>query len=248
MSAELIFEIGCEELPASFIVPALEVLAEGWKAEAARLRIAHGEVRTCGTPRRLALLVRGVATRAEDVEERGEGPAISSAFDAEGRPTKAAEGFARKWNLTVDQLGRENGRLVAVRQVSGRPTLELLPDMLAGLVAETAKNRKTMRWMCALFGGEVVRVRFADVTAGGVSFGHRFLSPGEVRLDTVDGYVDRMREVKVLADVAERRARVVAEIDRVAAEAGVRRVVDEELVDTITAVLAKADQAGVLGE
>ena len=258
MSAELIFEIGCEELPASFIVPALQVLADGWKAEAARLRLAHGEVRTCGTPRRLALLVKGVAIRAEDVEERGEGPALSSAFDADGRPTKAAEGLARKWSLTVDQLGQENGRLVAVRQVAGRPALELLPDLLSGLVAETARNRKTMRWghgtagyprpvrwLCALFGGEVVRAKFANVTAGGVSYGHRFLAPGEVRLDSVDGYVDRLREAKVLADVAERRARVVAEIDRVAAEAGGRRVVDDELVDTITGLVEWP--SGVLG-
>ena len=146
MSADLIFEIGCEELPASFIGPALELIASGWTGEAARLRISHGEVRTLGTPRRLALLVRDVAARAEDVEERGEGPALSSAFDAEGRPTKAAEGFARKWGLTVDQLGRENGRLVASRTVAGRDTIALLPELLSQLIVEAARNRKTMRW------------------------------------------------------------------------------------------------------
>jgi len=258
MSADLIFEIGCEELPASFIGPALELLAAGWTSEAARLRIGHGEVRTLGTPRRLALLVKGVATRAEDVEERGEGPALSSAFDGEGRPTKAAEGFARKWGLSVEQLGRENGRLVASRTVAGRDTLELLPELLSQLIVESARNRKAMRWgagsvtyprpvqwLCALLGGAVVPVRFGVLEAGGVTYGHRFLAPAALTPRGVDTYVDQLREAFVLADIAERRARVVAEIDRVAAEAGGRRVVDDELVDTITGLVEWP--SGVLG-
>lgn len=258
MASDLIFELGCEELPASYQQPALGVLRETWKAEAQRLRIAHGEVQAHATPRRLALLVKGVAARAEDIEERGEGPGLSAAFDAEGKPTRAAEGFAKKWGVTVAELGRANGRLVAVRQVAGQPTFGLLPELLARLVVEAAKNRKTMRWghetvafprpirwMCAVFGGEVVPVRFGDVTAGGVSFGHRFLAPAAIRLTSVDEYLPKMRDAKVLADVGERRAKVVSEIDRVATEAGGRRVVDEELVDTITGLVEWP--SGVLG-
>lgn len=258
MASDLIFELGCEELPASFISPAIAVFAEAWKSEAARLRISHGALRTYGTPRRLTLLVSDVADRAEDLDERGEGPALSSAFDAEGKPTKAAEGFAKKWGLTIEQLGRENGRLVATRRVAGQPTFGLLPDLLARLIDESAKNRKTMRWghetvsfprpvrwICALFGGEIVPVKFGDVVAGGVSYGHRFLAPGAIRLSTVDRYVNQMRDARVLADVAERRAKVVAEIDRVAQESGGRRVVDDELVDTITGLVEWP--SGVLG-
>jgi glycyl-tRNA synthetase beta chain len=96
--------------------------------------------------RRLALLVDGVADRAEDVEDQGEGPALASAFDAGGMPTKAAEGFARKWGLTVDQLGRKDGRLVASRKVAGQATFALLSDLLHKLILEAARNRKTMRW------------------------------------------------------------------------------------------------------
>ncbi len=258
MASDLVFELGCEELPASFIVPALDVMAQAWTAEAARLRVAHGPVQTHGTPRRLALLVKQVAERAEDLDERGEGPAISSAFDADGKPTKAAEGFAKKWGLTVAELQQENGRLVASRKVAGQPTFGLLSDLLAKLIVEAAKNRKTMRWgqetvafprpvrwIGAVFGGEVVPVTFGDVTSGGISFGHRFLSPAPIRLNTVDEYVPAMRAANVLVDVAERRSRVVAEIDRVAAEAGGRRVVDDELVDTITGLVEWP--SGVLG-
>ena len=258
MSSELIFELGCEELPAGFIAPALAVLEESFKAEAARLRIAHGAVRTHGTPRRLALLVDGVAGRAEDVEEHGEGPALSSAFDSEGKPTKAAEGFARKWGVTVEQLGRKDGRLVASRKIAGQPTFALLSDVLGKLIVEAAKNRKTMRWgtekvvfprpirwIAALFGGEVVPLAFGDVTSGGVTYGHRFLAPEAIRLTTTGAYVERLREAKVLVDLAERRAKVIAEIDRVAAEAGGRRVEDDELVDTITGLVEWP--SGVLG-
>ena len=258
MASDLIFELGCEELPTSFIVPALGILSETWKAEAARLRLGHGEVQAHGTPRRLALLVKGVAARAQDVEERGEGPALTSAFDAEGRPTKAAEGFAKKWGVAVGDLGQENGRLVARRKVAGQPTFGLLPELFVKLIEKAAENRKTMRWgeetvafprpirwLFAVYGGEVVPVKFGDVESSGVSFGHRFLAPGEIRLTKADDYVSRLREAKVLVDVAERRAQVIAEIDRVAAEAGGRRVNDPELVDTITGLVEWP--SGVLG-
>jgi glycyl-tRNA synthetase beta chain len=262
MSHDLIFEIGTEELPASFIGPATQVLAEAWKKEAAALRISFGDVETHGTPRRVALLVKGIAEKAEDFEERGEGPAVSQAFDAEGKPTKAAEGFAKKWGTTADQLQRaqtpQGERLVAFRKTAGQPTIKVLPDLLGKLIPELAKNKKSMRWgteeasfprpvrwIGAVFGGEVLPVKFADVQASGNTFGHRFLAPQAIRLTSCDEYLPKLREAKVLAAIPERRQRVVEEIDRVAKEAGGRRVVDEELVDTIAGLVEWP--SGVLG-
>ncbi len=258
MPSELIFELGCEELPASFIVPALRALESAWREEAKRLRIRHGEAQAHGTPRRLALLVEDVADRAEDVEERGEGPALQSAFDAEGRPTKAAEGFARKWGVAIAELERENGRLVARRKVAGQPTFGLLPDLFQRLIQKASENRKLMRWgnesvgfprpvrwIVAVFGGEVVPVEFGDVAATGLSRGHRFLSPGPVQFGGIADYLPKLREAKVLGSVAERRERIVAEIDRLAAEAGGRRVEDPELVDTLCGLVEWP--TGVLG-
>lgn len=256
--ADLIFEIGTEELPASFIGPATTLLVEAFKASATAARLTFGAVEAHGTPRRLALLVRDLSEKAPDFEERGEGPGISAAFDAEGKPTKAAEGFAKKFGLTVDQLDRSTGRLVAVRTVPGQTARALLPDMLAKLIPEIAKNKKTMRWgneevmflrpvrwLCAVFGGEVVPVKFGDVTGQGVTYGHRFLAPQSITLQKCDEYLPKLLEAKVIADVSARRAKVIEEIDRVAASVGGRRVKDEELVDTITGLVEWP--SGVLG-
>jgi glycyl-tRNA synthetase beta chain len=179
---------------------------------------------------------------------------------ADGKPTKAAEGFAKKFGLSVDQLGRtpDGGKLLAVRQQVGQPAMKLLPELLSKLIPEIAKNKKSMRWgnhtetfprpvrwLLAVYGGEVLPVKFADVQAAGVTYGHRFLAPGELRLTKCDEYVPKLLDAKVIVTVPERRARVVAEIDRVAKEAGGRRVVDDELVDTITGLVEWP--SGVLG-
>lgn len=262
MASDLIFEIGAEELPASFIVPALESLASQWTEAAKAARIGFASVETHGTPRRLALLVRGVDEKAPDLEERAEGPWVSVAFDAEGHPTKAAEGFAKKFGLLVEQLDRAPGaqgeRLIATRKLTGERTLKVLPALLAKLIreipfkkpkmrwaAETETFPRPVRWICAVFGGEVVPVKFAELAGAGSTYGHRFLAPGPIALTRIDEYLPKLREAKVLAAIPERRVRVVAEIDRVAAEAGGRRVVDEELVDTITGLVEWP--SGVLG-
>lgn len=257
MANDLVFEIGTEELPASFVPPALQSLQEQWTKAAQTARLAFGAVQTHGTPRRLALLVKDVAARASDFEERLEGPAVSVAFDAEGKPTKAAEGFAKKAGIPVEQLGRENGKLVATKKSEGKPAVALLTELLPGLITgipfrksmrwgnETVTFARPVRWIGAVYGGEVVSFRFGDVQSGGVSYGHRFLSPAAIRLTTVDAYGPALREAKVLVDWAERKARVLSEIDRVAAEAGGRRVEDDELFETITGLVEWP--SGVLG-
>lgn len=261
MPADLIFEIGTEELPASFVEPTLQVLAESWRQHAGNVRLGFGAVETHGTPRRLALLVREVAETAEDVEQRAEGPAVAVAFDANGKPTRAAEGFARKFGLEVDQLQRvttpQGERLLAVRQEKGQPALGLLPELLTKLIAgiparksmrwgnEDVTFPRPVRWICAVYGGEVVPVRYGDVISAGVTFGHRFLSPAPMRLTSCDEYVPRLREAKVLVSIPERREKVIEEIDRQAAAIDGRRVEDPELVDTITQLVEWP--SGVLG-
>jgi len=253
MTGDLVFEIGTEELPASSVVPAAEALRTQWQSLAQEARIAFGTVATHGTPRRLALLVQGVADRASDVEERGEGPWLSVAFDAAGKPTRAAEAFAKKFGLEVSQLGREKTpkgeRLVAARTLQGGRSMDLLPGLLARLIAavpfrksmrwgsEDVTFARPVRWILSVYDGEVVPVKFGDAPCGGVTYGHRFLSPGAVEVRKCSEYLEKLRAAKVLADTAERRARVVAEIDRVAAELGGRRVADDELVDTITGLV-----------
>lgn len=258
--SDLVFEIGTEELPAGAIPSACEALRAKFVEAAKTLRLEHGDVATHGSPRRLALLVKGLAERAQDIEERLEGPAVSVAFK-DGVPTKAAEGFAKKAGVPVEQLERamtpQGERLVAQRRVEGQPTRALLSELLASLIgqipfrksmrwgAESVTFVRPVRWIGAVYAGEPVPVTFGDVQSGAVTYGHRFLAPQAIALTTCDAYVPALRDASVLVVWDERRERVVAEIDRVAAEAGGRRVDDPELVETITGLVEWP--SGVLG-
>lgn len=246
--ADLVFEIGTEELPASAIPTACEALQKKFIEEAATLRLSHGRVEALGSPRRLALLVRDLADRATDIEERLEGPPVSAGFK-DGQPTKAAEGFAKKAGVSVDSLDVSGERLIAHRHVKGQPTEEILSTLLPALMHQIPFRKsmrwgeeaisfvRPVRWLGAVFAGKVVPFGFGDVQSGSVTYGHRFLSPGAFELTTCDAYVPALREAKVLVSWEERRAKVIAEIDRAAAEAGGRRVEDAELVETITGLV-----------
>lgn len=249
---DLVFEIGTEELPASAIRPAAEALGERFREFAEAQRLSFGAIETHGSPRRLALLVRGLAAKADDVDELLEGPATSVAFK-DGVPTKAAEGFARKAGVAVERLERmqtaQGERLVARRHVEGEATAVLLQTALPAFIgaipfrksmrwgAESATFARPVRWLGAVYGREVVSFSWADVQSGGVTYGHRFLAPGAIALTDCDAYVPALRDAKVLVRWDERRERVIAAIDQAAEEAGGRRVEDDELVDTITGLV-----------
>src|SRR5689334_16981667 len=180
MHHDLLFEIGVEELPSSFVKGALLALPELATKRLKELRLGHGPIRAYGTPRRLALVVEGLTDRQSDVSEELTGPPATAAFDAQGKPTKAAEAFAKKLGCTVGELRQvetpKGKYLAGTRRLSGEPTAALLGPMLAQLIGEIP-FRKSMRWgagettfgrpihwLLAIYGGEVVRVSFAGVT------------------------------------------------------------------------------------
>jgi len=190
--ADLLFEIGVEELPASYVPPALEQLERDARTGLKELRLAHGEVRTYGTPRRLALVVGGLAARQSDREAEVLGPAARAAWDAAGQPTRALLGFCQGKGVNVSDVRRvqtPKGEYVAVtvRDI-GRPALEVLPgwlaDLAAGLafpktmrwLADETRFARPVRWLVALLGHEVVPVRAFGLEAGRASRGHRFLA------------------------------------------------------------------------
>ncbi|HEY1695390.1 MAG TPA: glycine--tRNA ligase subunit beta [Polyangiaceae bacterium] len=236
-SLPLLLEIGVEELPSSFVDAALAALPRIVAEELARVRLPHGEVRALGTPRRLAVVVKDVATRQLDLDEEVIGPPESVAFK-DGKPTKAGEAFAAKLGTTVDKLAvvekqaagkQKAGRYVVGRRVeAGRPATELLPGALAATIT-AIPFRKSMRWaeldatfgrpvqwLVALLGEEVVPVTFAGVHAGRASRGHRFLAPAAFDVTSPASYVGELRERHVLVD---REERVKTMMDRVAAAA-----------------------------
>lgn len=252
MSRTLLLEIGVEELPSSFVDAALAALPEIAAAKLAALRLAHGEIRALGTPRRLALLVPSVAERQPDLDEEVTGPPETAAFK-DGKPTRAAEAFAEKIGVSVDALsiadkpasGRQKaGRyVIGRRKEAGRDARELLGRALTEICAQIP-FRKSMRWgsgeatfgrpvqwLVALFGDDVVDTTFADVRSGRTTRGHRFLSPDAFDVATADGYLTAMRERHVLVDRDERARVMLERVEAAASAAGGTHDPEPYLVD-----------------
>ena len=148
LPADLLLEIGCEELPASFVHGALKAMPDLVRSTLANLRLSHGAVHVYGTPRRLALMVNQLQTEQDDLEEEVTGPPVKAAFK-DGQPTRAAEAFAKKLGCSVDALERidtpKGEYLRGARKEQGRPAKELLPDALVALAGKIP-FRKSMRW------------------------------------------------------------------------------------------------------
>ena len=247
MSRVLLVEIGCEELPAGYVPPALEQLERGARTMLADLRLAHGDVATYGTPRRLALEVRDVAERQPDMNEEAVGPAVKVAFDADGKPTKALLGFCGGKGVdvsTVRRVATPRGEYVAVTvHRAGQNAADVLPAALATLAQrvtfpksmrwldDDTRYGRPVRWLVALLGAEVLRVRAFGLEAGKESRGHRFLAPAAVDVAKPDAYLATLEKQFVLADPVERMRRVLHGLEALAHQAGGRVVPDTELIE-----------------
>src|SRR5689334_17064512 len=211
-ASDLLLEIGVEELPSSFVEAALRALPDLATKRLAELRLRHGAVRALGTPRRLALLVSGVAERQADLEEEVTGPPVKAAFK-DGAPTKAAEAFAAKLGCSVADLRRvetpKGEYLVGTRREAGQAAVSLLPAALAH-VATSIPFRKSMRWgagdvafgrpiqwIVALLGEHVIDLEIAGIKSHRASRGHRFLGAAAVQIPSAGSYLDTLRAAHV---------------------------------------------------
>ncbi len=252
---DLVFEIGTEELPASFQRPALEWMAAeinkllddnrlNGEGEGQRASIA-----TYATPRRLALIVTAIAASAPDLRKKLSGPPVKQAKQ-DGKWTKAAEGFARKAGVAVENLRIEGDRVVVEQHVRGQSAAEALPAMLEQIIRgipfrksmrwdalETDAFARPVHWIAATLDGKPVPVKFADVVSAPKTRGHRFAAPQEFPLPAAKDYVAALRKAHVLADWAERSKRISEEVTRAAAEAGGVPRPDPELLETVTGLV-----------
>ena len=252
--SELLFEIGTEEIPAGYIQPALDVLA----AEAAKklqgLELAFESIRSFGTPRRLALAITGLQSRQADRRQEHIGPSKKAGFDASGKLTRAAEGFARSRGLAPEQLqvvATPKGEyLMAMEDVKGQDTAVLLPALLEALIRELVFPKsmrwagtsltfaRPIQWLLALYNGAVVPMTVEGLTSGRTTRGHRFMAPAEVEVAGIESYLAALAERFVIVDPAARRAKVAAEVRRAVSEgagaAGAQPVLHEGLLDTVT--------------
>ncbi|HMM20217.1 MAG TPA: glycine--tRNA ligase subunit beta [Selenomonadales bacterium] len=245
MVKDILLEIGTEEIPAKFMPGALAQLAEVAGTKFDERRIAYGEIQTFGTPRRLTLILRGVAGRQADRRSENKGPSLKVAFDEAGAPTKASLGFARGQGVDVDQLIQKDGYVYAIVEEAGQPVARLLPELLPEIIQALSfpksmrwgsldiRFARPIRWLVALFGGKVVPFTVGDVAAGNTSVGHRFLSKGPVKIDSLDDYFVKMTENHIMVDQNLRRQVIREQVEKLAVQQGGSAVIDEELLEEV---------------
>ncbi|NLO06059.1 MAG: glycine--tRNA ligase subunit beta [candidate division WS1 bacterium] len=248
-TADLLFETGVEEIPAPAVLPALEQLQRLVADGLSGARLAHGEIRTFGTPRRLTVLVEGVQLRQEDLEQEVKGPPAAAAFDGEGNPTKAAQGFAQGKGLSVDDLQvRETDKgayVFATVNGVGRDAIEVLPEILAGAVSSLGfpktmrwgssdfRFARPIRWLLALLGPNVVKLEVAGLQSDRLTWGHRFLSESPISIADPSEYLAKLEDAFVIADHARRLELIEEEATRAAQEAGGSVRLDPDLVEEV---------------
>ncbi len=247
MGSEFLLEIGTEEIPAGFIPPVLEEMAAVFRKKLAQERIEVGEIVTWGTPRRLAMLARDMAETQAEVTQEVVGPPKAVAYDADGKPTPALAGFAKAQGVAVEELSEvetPRGVYLAVRRhTSGRPTAERLKEVLSELILGLSFPKsmrwgslkdtfaRPIHWILARFAGQVVSFPVADVVSGGVTYGHRFLAPEPLEITDAASYLPSLKAAHVIADIAERRSLLTAELNKAAAQVGGEVVPNPGLVE-----------------
>ena len=248
---DFLFELGVEEMPSAPLYNAVKQLKTLISKGLDDAGLAHGDVRIISSPRRLAALVLDVAEATEEIHSVLRGPSAKIAFDAEGNPTKAAEGFARKNGMTAAELVRREDAdgteyVFAEQNTPSEPAVPILTRVCEDLIpaiqwpnyrsqrwgSEHATFVRPVRWICCLFGEEVVPVSFADVKSGSTTRGHRVLSPGEHVVSSAASYEQVLEAAHVLS--AERREKVIrAGIARVEDEFGVRVDTPTKIFDEV---------------
>lgn len=253
---ELLFEIGTEEIPAGYLPPALEQLQRMAADALTEHRIGFDTLEAFGTPRRITLSVKGIATLQETEETEVVGPPKRIAYDENGEPTKAAIGFAKTQGVELADLRiveTPRGEYVAAsKQEEGLPTREVLKTLLPEWIerlrfpktmrwfSEEESNRKRfarpIRWLVALLGEEVVDCNYGPLVAGRVTFGHRSLSPEPITLASAssEAYVSQLRNANVIVEPGERRDTIASQVTGILETAGCLPRLDAELLDTVT--------------
>lgn len=250
----VLFEIGTEELPAGFLKPVLEQLKNNFIKKAGDLEISHDKVKVLGTPRRLALIVNNLSEKQSDRKEEFLGPSKKAGFNEDGEPTKAALGFARSKGCDVSELkvvDTEKGEyLMIVRELEGRPTMELLPELFRSLILELSfpksmrwgMNRHTfgrpIQWLLAIYDDKTVDFELDGIHSSNRTWGHRFMANSEISIQSAEEYVQSLEKAHVIVDPEARREKVLSEITTAVKQyiddSNACVAIDEGLVETVT--------------
>jgi len=247
-----LLEIGCEEIPARFMPGFLEDLKKKAEEKLKRERLACSRVLTLGTCRRLTLYIEGLIPKQEDVAEELKGPPAERAFDASGKPTQAALGFARTQQVPVESLevrsvGSKDYVFARVLR-KGRPADKVLasvfPEIIASLYQPLAmrwgdnelKFIRPVHWITALCGSKVVRFELAGISSSARTQGHRYAKnpKSDIRNPNIENYKETLLKLGVVVDQNERKAIIKKKVETAAQKAGARALIEEDLLDEVT--------------
>ena len=248
--APFLLEIGTEELPAGDLDYALEQLRSRVPEMLNELRLAHGEIRVFGTPRRLVVLIEDLAPSQADLDELIKGPPADRAYDSLGQPTRAAEGFARGKGISLDDLEvqeMEGGRyVVAMMRQPGKEASKILSDALPTLIAGVRFDKpmrwngsnvvfsRPIRWLMALHGNHVVQFEYALLKSGNTTRGLRFTQPVVFPVDSAQSYLRSMNELGIILDIDKRRQEIKTQVNALASQVDCEASEDAALLSEVT--------------
>ncbi|NEU32373.1 glycine--tRNA ligase subunit beta [bacterium LRH843] len=244
---DFLLEVGVEELPARFITGSVNQLRDKMVEWLKTERLAYEDIVSYATPRRLAILIKGLAENQEDIEEEAKGPAKKIAFDSEGNWTKAAQGFARGQGVATDDLYFKELKgveyMYANKFIAGKRTVDLLPavkDIIVSLHfpknmrwgSNELRFARPIQWLVAMYGGDVIPFGIAGIQTGTKTVGHRFLGK-EIKIQYPTEYAEKMRKEYVIVDPAERKEKIRRQINELAEENGWIVPIDEGLLEEV---------------
>ncbi len=247
---DLLFEIGCEEIPSRFLPGAMEQLKKIISDLLTENRLKHGLVEAWSTPRRLVLKVSALESEQPDLVEQIKGPPMDRAYDENGEPTKALEGFMRghgvgQHDLKEDTI-KEARYIVIEKKTTGRKTLDLLPELLPKVIQKLSfpkpmywqskeiRFARPIRWLLALYHNRPVHFNYAGVEAGRQTYGHRFLAPGPFEIESIDHYFQCLEENQIVVDHRRRKEMIRRHLVEKAEERGGEALIDEALLEEVT--------------
>ncbi len=251
---DLLIEIGTEELPPKALQALSNAFEEWLRYGLQESHLGNPGIKQYASPRRLALLIEGLPESTPDRTIEQLGPAVSAAFDEDGCPTKAAQGFARKWGVKVENLQTEEtgkgSRLVYRDKQPGQATQSLIPDIVREALEKLpipkrmrwgdldAQFVRPVHWIVLLFDDEIIDAEILGVKTGRETRGHRFHHPDPISIPAPAEYEVLLEsEGKVIADFARRRITVRAQVEEAAAKHQARAVIDDDLLDEVTAMV-----------
>src|SRR5688572_28151054 len=250
---DFLVELGTEELPPLALLQLEKSFAEGLRAALDDAVLAHGELRSFATPRRLAVLVRDLAAAQSAQSIRLKGPPVNAAFGKDGAPTAAATKFAEKCGVEVGALKRvTEGKgefLYFEGSKPGQTTVSLLPAMVQRALdqlpipkrmrwgSSSAEFVRPVHWLVQLYGNELVPARILDTDAGKATRGHRFMAPQEFDVQPGDYEATLRERGKVIADFSTRRALIREQVTALGKSLGGAAIIEDELLDEVTALV-----------